>query len=312
MGSAIVAYKRAVQRVVGPLLDSILPQERAHTTRVTQEELLPAVTELRERIRLLENGSPLKGDGARLQYSRTLPGVVGSEEGLGISPRLQASVDLAIKNHIQANAADAYAKVAATQDRLRFARSLEWLETVLKPGDSVLELGGGGLCSAVLAAHFPKVSFTVGGFELRERFPHADQQFNHLLCMEVIEHVCDISYQHATTLTGVKQCLTEAWRVLKPNGSMFLSTPNAASLFTIYRAMKQEPPMIYEGHFREFTFEEMKRLVAEAGFAVERAETVQVWHFFAFAPTLMSFLASEGLSVRDRGDNTFLIARRSE
>lgn len=58
VGPAIVAYKRAVQRLVGPLLDSIMPHEREQAVRLVRNQLLPEVAELRERIRLLEAQGP--------------------------------------------------------------------------------------------------------------------------------------------------------------------------------------------------------------------------------------------------------------
>ncbi len=54
IGPAIVTYKRAVQRLVGPLLDSILPQERVQAVRAVRDELIPEMAELRERLRALE------------------------------------------------------------------------------------------------------------------------------------------------------------------------------------------------------------------------------------------------------------------
>lgn len=246
--------------------------------------------------------------GGMLQRLETLPGF--GKVGDQTSPPSLELVDRVLERYVEANPNDSYARTAAKIDRFRYAASLDWLRGVVRPGDRVLELGGRGPFSDVFQAAFPQARIEHSLLDLREPIPFPEHAFDVVLCMEVIEHVCDVQYAHATTLSGVKQCLAEIYRVLKPGGSMLLTTPNAAGATVMHRLLRHEPPWNWEYHFREFTIFEIQSLVKDAGFAIERVDTVQVWSSFGTSPQLLSFLWLSGASVHARGDNTFLLARR--
>lgn len=194
-------------------------------------------------------------------------------------------------------------------DKSRFPKALQWLSENDFSGKKVLELGGYGLASYVIRKYFSDNEYINTSFDLREKFPYEDDSFDFILNMEVIEHVCDIRYAHATTLTGVKQCLKECHRVLKHGGKMFLTTPNACSFWIIQRAMMHQPPMLYDYHFREFTVAEIRDLVIAADFEMLSLKTETVWHFWDFS-AITEFMLKHGYSVENRGDDIFILAEK--
>lgn len=78
-------------------------------------------------------------------------------------------------------------------------------------------------------------------------FPTAT--FDNLMCGEMIEHV-----EPAVALPLLKEC----HRILKPGGTLFLSTPNGAN-------RKQRSP----DHYIEYRVDQMRELLEQAGFSVQ-------------------------------------------
>jgi 2-polyprenyl-3-methyl-5-hydroxy-6-metoxy-1,4-benzoquinol methylase len=94
----------------------------------------------------------------------------------------------------------------------------------------------------------------------------ADQQYDVVLCMGVIEHI-----PHTPRLL-----LESLVRVLKPGGVLIMDTPNLAQLPNRQRLARGEPVMTpmaiqfhatvpFEGHHREYTADEMSWMFQEAG-----------------------------------------------
>jgi SAM-dependent methyltransferase len=139
--------------------------------------------------------------------------------------------------------------------------------------------------------------------------PFDDASMDGVLCLEVIEHLSDLQYQHATTLSGLFAFLDELFRVVRPGGKVLISTPNAASIWTIQRALLKQVPMMYDWHFREFTVDELRRIMEFVGFDVIEIATEYVWHKWDFSP-IVEFIKAQGYSLDDRGDDTFVVLRR--
>ncbi|MCB0155726.1 MAG: class I SAM-dependent methyltransferase [Anaerolineae bacterium] len=117
-------------------------------------------------------------------------------------------------------------------------------------------------------------------FEL-DRFPFAEAEFDLVLCMEVIEHLA-----YAPT-----HMLAEAHRVLKPGGTLLLTTPNAVDMHKTIRMVRNKPIAfeysgygIYGRHNREFTGQELATLTADCGFEVQQVQLENVYRHFEYWP----------------------------
>lgn len=221
-------------------------------------------------------------------------------------------VDEAMRHWIATHPGDEHAARSHPHDVVRLATTIAWLRDLHPRGRRILELGGHGVASFVLEQAFPDNEWVRDETDLRRPLPHPDANFDLVLAMEVIEHVADVEYAHATRLSGIRHCLREVHRVLRVHGSMLLTTPNACSLLVLDRALRGEPPWQYPFHFRELTPHELQVLVEHAGLHVRRCATEYVWSRPEQTPALVRFLRDEGLDAEERGDDTFLVAERLE
>ena len=109
---------------------------------------------------------------------------------------------------------------------------------------------------------------TIPGFDFeRDRMPFEDATVDGMLLCEVIEHfVIDPMF-----------CLIEINRILRCGGFLILTTPNAASWFTIYQALRHQQPnrwakygvhehQLHSIHAREYVPVEIKIILEAAGF----------------------------------------------
>jgi 2-polyprenyl-3-methyl-5-hydroxy-6-metoxy-1,4-benzoquinol methylase len=90
-----------------------------------------------------------------------------------------------------------------------------------------------------------------------DRLPIDDQQYDCVMCLELLEHV--------PVPVGL---LAEIRRVLKRDGRVVLSVPNPYSWVEIYREVFNRPDP--EGHLNGFTTPVMENLLALAGLRLER------------------------------------------
>jgi len=84
-----------------------------------------------------------------------------------------------------------------------------------------------------------EIKFKLGGIE---PLPYEDNTFDIVSAQEIIEH---ISYP--------EEFLKEIWRILKPNGKMFLTTP--------YRGILGNEGTMSDEHVREWTPKELSPLI---------------------------------------------------
>jgi SAM-dependent methyltransferase len=195
-------------------------------------------------------------------------------------------------------------------DRLRFGISLQWIESLALPnGSRVLELGSAGVFSGLMAAAFPGLHVEHWHDDLRNPIGLPNETFDLIIAMEVIEHIADSPMGHGITLAGMETLLAECQRLILPGGALFITTPNATSVWTIQRALLGQPPMLHEQHVRELAPAELATLVRGAGLVIETHECFTVWHMWDFTP-ILDFMRLNGYSLRDRGDDQFLLARR--
>ena len=198
-----------------------------------------------------------------------------------------------------------------TFDARRIAMTIEYIKHFELHKGNVVEIGDPGYAPAkIVWEHFPSASVTGTAVDLRsEPLPFPTATVHSLVCLEVLEHLSDVPYGQATTLSGVIYFLNEVYRVLRIGGRALITTPNAASIWIIQRALLQQPPWMYEWHFREFTSAELREIAESIGFTIISLECEFVWHLWDFSP-IVSFISENGYSLNDRGDDIFLLIEK--
>lgn len=107
-----------------------------------------------------------------------------------------------------------------------------------------------------------------------DRFPYPDGYFDTVLCCELLEHL----------KSDPMHMMSEINRVLKSNGVLLLTTPNAASLRALRAILHGENPNLFSHygipglsvaprHAREYAPREVLRLFEESGFAILSIDT---------------------------------------
>lgn len=164
----------------------------------------------------------------------------------------------------------------------RYVLSANWLEPFLTAGAKVAECGAeDGVFTRLLRECFPAVEVTTIGetIDLRYRFADRFPPQDLVLAMEVIEHMKDRSEDDRATFcySGVKNLLAECFLLLRPGGTLFLSTPNPASYGCLWTQMRGDCPQWFKPHPRELGPLELRWLLEYAGFRIEAFHGVNVW-----------------------------------
>ena len=164
----------------------------------------------------------------------------------------------------------------------------------------------------VLASNDGKLrdEVTVDNFDLQSSpWPYADGGFDVVLCCEILEHLA----------LDPMALIAEMNRVLKPGGTLLLTTPNLACAHAVEQTLRAESPYCYgqfeiggrttDRHNREYTAAEVAELAADAGFETISLRT-QDFYWPPKHETLLH-LARLGFPLSLRGDSTFLLARKT-
>jgi len=162
----------------------------------------------------------------------------------------------------------------------RYLLSLEWLENYITEEVSILELGEKSIFTNLLNNFFDVKIEENTDYDLRYRFPFEADKFDLVLCMETIEHIKDQEtkeYLADFTGSGIRNMLSESYRVLKSNGTFFLSTPNVCSYRNIVNMFNNLHPYFFQLHHRELSLNDVKNFVSQAGFNIIKMQTVNVW-----------------------------------
>jgi SAM-dependent methyltransferase len=104
----------------------------------------------------------------------------------------------------------------------------------------------------VVSADLEPLDPSVIRLDANVAFPFSDESFDLVWCTEVIEHVKDPSFT-----------LSEIHRVLKPDGSLLMTTPNSDFwLFRVFRLFGVTPAELQnEDHRQFFSFADMPKLM---------------------------------------------------
>ena len=206
--------------------------------------------------------------------------------------------------------------------RYRIYLSLKWLEQALverggaqTPGSlQGLEMGGITIVTDLLTLGFPQVSWQNTSGDIRYPWENADASADLIVSMEVLEHLSDLpdGINNGFYGSGMRVALSESYRVLKPGGMLFITTPNAASVFNLNKALAGVPAWFYIPHVREYTLGELQAALQEAGFKIQRAQAVQCLtvdykldYTFLFQTLLNSLVDA---NINNRGDDLFIVA----
>jgi SAM-dependent methyltransferase len=204
----------------------------------------------------------------------------------------------------------------------RYVHSVLFAELELKAAKVVLEVGDGwGAFTEGLRALFPSLVIEGSSADLRTVFTNKVDYYDFILNMEVIEHIKDLEIpgdwrqRDAYIGDGLKNFVNTCYQCLKPDGKMFLTTPNLSSVKSLWRVMNYSDPFSYEMHFREFSMNDLLRILVEAGFQIERYTTMQCYEQNQVPPEakarILSFLREMKLSTNNREEVQFVMAVKS-
>jgi SAM-dependent methyltransferase len=146
----------------------------------------------------------------------------------------------------------------------------------------------------------------------RDAFPYPDDYFDLVVAGEILEHM---TYDPMAMLL-------QSRRVLAEGGYLLISTPNVGSVTSVAKTLggRDNPQIffLYErpgadertdiGHVREYTCYELGEAVKAAGFEVELLFTTFIEEFSEHRE-LLKFLAVNGYSTENRGEQTWCLAR---
>lgn len=155
--------------------------------------------------------------------------------------------------------------------------------------------------------------------DLRYRVDSNDEIADIVISCEVMEHIKDQNEQKFSEVgnfngSGVRRFASEIVRILKPGGVLFLTTPNAASLYSIMEGLQGRPTMVYRPHVREYSSWEIQQIFSDLH--LDAYETCYPFWPYSFAtkrlrdPILKKVFSDQGYSLENRGDIHFFKFRK--
>lgn len=204
--------------------------------------------------------------------------------------------------------------------RNRFLQSWDFMDSLGLPSiGTVLDVGGAGPLSLYLQDHCGWTS-RWSNTDLRTSLDFESDAFDLAICTETIEHVKDVDSSEISDLelfnySGVIRMLEELKRVLKPDGLLFLTTPNANSIITLSKWLSGEILLMDPNHVREFSIRDLERVATQVGLETKIIKTVDSWgqQFGAGVAELAALLDSlPSAKAVERDDNIFALFCRTD
>ena len=144
----------------------------------------------------------------------------------------------------------------------------------------------------------------------RDPWPYADNSFDLVTGMEILEHLALDPYFF----------YCEAARVLKPGGHILITTPNINSHRGVWKALNNIAPYsfgifvpsggVYGRHNREYAPQELAMIGEAAGFETVRLQTLDVYDRH-IEPEMAQILLARGDDLNMRGENIQYLARKA-
>ncbi|MFJ2339045.1 class I SAM-dependent methyltransferase [Pseudomonas protegens] len=201
--------------------------------------------------------------------------------------------------------------------KLRFWETYLRLDEFLSPTTKIVELGGESKITNYLKGELG-LSVDVYGQDLRYEFDVESSVYDLVLCLEVIEHIKDrtetqgINEVAMFTRSGVRNVFAESSRVLKREGLLFMTTPNACGVDSIAKLFLYQSPQIYAPHVKEYAAQELQQHAEEHAFELVAFSTANVWnpHPAIERSKVMDILREHEIPTDHRGDDMFLVFRK--
>lgn len=212
------------------------------------------------------------------------------------------------------SAFDFFANSTFADHRVRFLQTLDAVRRRLNlPGARLAEMGHMSGLSHWLTSQGLTVEELDGDFRYAINAP--DEQYDVLFSLEVLEHIKDQDANGFDDLvlfnySGVKACIREMHRVLKPGGKLVLTTPNACSLWCVEQALERKTPWLHAPHVKEYAPEEVIELCREAGFTLTAFDTFYAAHYLDPIDRdmrLARYFSGTGHTAENRGDDAFFM-----
>jgi SAM-dependent methyltransferase len=148
--------------------------------------------------------------------------------------------------------------------------------------------------------------------DLRYRIEWADEQFDLILSLEVIEHIKDQAERTLDEVvlfsgSGVRAYASEITRILKPGAHLVLTTPNPCSALALRRILDFVAPSVYRPHVREYSRSEMEEIFGSLKLVAYESH----FSFYFLGGELDAELRRIlSYDVTERGDDHFFIWRK--
>ncbi len=194
--------------------------------------------------------------------------------------------------------------------RNRYFTTFDWMFDKIKDKKAILELGEKSYFATATSSFLNQQWIATGEQDLRYPLTGLeDSSFDVVVSMEVFEHLNDqtpkdgidsAEFKHS----GIKTCLSEIYRVLKPDGLLLGTTPNKRSFNNLYHYIYGGSMMLYMPHVREYTSWELQHLFTEKQFKVLEMTTKDCYFDYSITPVwLTNFLFF--LDKTQHGDTLF-------
>jgi len=200
----------------------------------------------------------------------------------------------------------------------RLILTKNWIEQFIDKKEnnlSAIDLGMESIATCFWKQWFPNFSWVNTEFDLRYPWKFADNSTDLILCTELLEHLSDQPndiFNEGFYKLGLQGLIREAFRVLKPGGYFFATTPNAASVLHLKAVLEKRPPWFFDRHVREYTLEELIIVMEKIGFQITKAKDIHCMSIYSYPEFTSTFqlLLTSGYPTSGRGDDLFILGKK--